>query len=143
MTLETVTLRLPRALLADAQRLAHERGITVGAMIRHYLEHETTKPPETLPERTVRLTTSILERARNWDDLSDQLHQAGYTLKPHGTGLALYDARTGKYICNTSKAGFKYRKLVKRFRAVMPGHPQGARHLPKPQQHTPAFDVIE
>ena len=143
MTLEAVTLRLPRALLSDAQRLAHTRGITVGEMIRQYLEHETTKPPETRAEKTVRLTTPIFETARDWQELIHLLHQAGYALKPQGTGVSLYDARTDTYLCNASKTGFKYRKLVKRYRAVMPGHPHGARHLPKGPPQTAAFEVIE
>lgn len=138
-----MTLRLPRALLADAQRLATARGMTVGEMVRRYLKSEVNKPPETKEQSAVRLTVPLFEAAKNWTDLVDLLQKAGFTLKPHGTGLALYDAASDRYVCNASKTGFKYRKLVRRYKAKMPGHAHGDKWLKQHDVRPEVCEVLE
>lgn len=71
----------------------------------------------------------LFEAAPDWASLTEVLRKRGYTLRPQGTGLAIYGAKDGRHLCNTATVGFRYRKLVKRFGAAMPGHRHGQKWL--------------
>lgn len=73
----------------------------------------------------------LFETAPDWAALTEGLRKQGYYLRPQGTGLAIYGAKDGRHLCNTAAVGFRYRKLVKRFGAPMPGHPHGQQWIKK------------
>lgn len=144
MTIETVTLQLPRALLARAQILAKDREMTVGDILRQFLETETatllTGKRDTKELVIAGLVPTFVE-AKGWQDLRARLTLRGFELRPAGSGLAMHETRNGRLFCNTARVGFRYRKLVKRFGGPMPGHPHGT--PPTPDRNEEGFDVIE
>lgn len=114
-----------------ARRLAAERDITVGQLVRDLLAREISrarnaKPPVRADERLVaplraRLAGD-LATARDWDDLDRRLRAKGYVLRAAGGGLALHDWPAGRRICKASELGFSYARLMRRFGAPFPGH---------------------
>ena len=146
MTFEVVTLKLPRALLSEAQAIASARGISVGVMIRQFLQDEACayhQPTDRSKERVISQLAPIFAAARDWANLNDALHRRGFTLRPMGTGLAIYSAETEKHLCNTATVGHRYRKLVNRFNCPMPGHPHGMKWVANSSATTVEFDVID
>ncbi|MEM6713263.1 MAG: hypothetical protein AAF590_13420 [Pseudomonadota bacterium] len=158
--------------LADAtHRLARERDVTVGQLVRDLLAKEISKgklarPPVRAEEQLVaplraRLADD-LAYARSWEELDLRLKAKGYKLVAAGGGLALHQRSTGRRMCKASELGFSYSKLASRIGAPFPGHPhaylaqkftnipmQGTVHTPRPSASahtrdiTDDFDVIE
>ena len=128
MTLETVTLKLDRKLLSDAQVVAKSNGVSIAEMIRQFLRDEAYAHAGPLRQRKARALSRlapVFALACGWDDLLAALGKRGYALRAQGSGLAIYSAADGRFLCNTATVGHRYRKLVKRFGATMPGHPFG------------------
>ncbi len=135
MTLETVTLRLPRKLLCDAGAVASEQDVTIGHLVRQLLAKEierrlnpktSNRADEGLLAALQALLAKDLAEATNWDDLAARLNFHGYELRPAGGGIVLFKRACGTRICKGSELGFAYRTLVQRFGVGMPGHPHGA-----------------
>ena len=135
MTLETVTLKLPRALLNDAGSVAAAQDVTIGHLVRQLLAKEverrlnpktSNRPDEGLLTALKTLFARDMAEAAGWDDLAKRLERHGYELRPVGGGIVLYKKSCGTRVCKGSELGFAYRFLVKRFNAAMPGHPHGA-----------------
>ena len=135
MTLETVTLKLPRALLNDAGSVAAAQDVTIGHLVRQLLAKEVERRLN--PKTTNRVDGGLLAalqtllardmaEATGWDDLARRLARHGYELRPVGGGIVLYKKSCGTRVCKGSELGFAYRSLVARFNAAMPGHPHGA-----------------
>lgn len=95
--------------------------------------------------RLQRALTPIFKTSEDWDTLIARLARRNYTLRPMGTGLGIYSHPQGRHVCNTSTVGYRYRALVKRYGAPMPGHPHGSDWVPAtPDAAAPQnFDVIE
>ncbi|KIN75317.1 hypothetical protein Z945_146 [Sulfitobacter noctilucae] len=88
----------------------------------------------------------VFKAAESWEALTVQLQQLGYTLRPMGSGLALYTAQGRTHVCNTATVGYRYRALVKKFGCPMPGHPHGATWIKtadKPSEPQEIYEVIE
>lgn len=78
--------------------------------------------------RLQRALEPVFKLADGWDVLTKRMQRRGYAFRAHGTGLAIYTIG-GKFVCNTATVGYRYRALVKRFGAPMPGHPHGEKWL--------------
>lgn len=76
--------------------------------------------------RAQRALTPLFKTSTDWHTLKARLADVGYLLKPQGTGLAIYRKKDGRYLCNTATVGYRYRALVKKMGAPMPGHKHGA-----------------
>ncbi|MET4127591.1 hypothetical protein [Roseovarius sp. MBR-6] len=132
--MERVEMKMPQELLHAAARLAKERDVTVGQMIRDLLAREISRacnarPPIRADERLVaplraRLAGD-LAGARNWRELQARLMAKGYALRAAGGGLALHDWPDDRRLCKASELGFSYSRLMRRFKAPFPGHPHG------------------
>lgn len=143
MTLETVTLKLPRQLLSDAGIVASAQDVTIGHLVRHLLAKEVARRlnPKTgnqvddgLLAALQALFAKDMNAATDWDDLAARLHRHGYELRPVGAGGVLYKKSCNTRVCKSSELGPAYRALVKRFAKDAPGDPpQGALHLVAPQ----------
>lgn len=135
MTLETVTLKLPRKLLSEAGSVAAAQDVTIGHLVRQLLAKEvdrrlSPKTPNRVDGGLLAALQALLSRdmaeATGWDDLADRLARHGYQLRPAGGGVVLYKKSCGTRVCKGSEIGFAYRTLVQRFNVGMPGHPHGA-----------------
>ena len=94
--------------------------------------------------RIQRALEPIFKTAEDWDGLMARLARRKYELRPMGTGLAIYALPQGRHLCNTATVGFRYRALVKRFGAPMPGHPHGAEWFSgEVSSDEPTSEVIE
>ena len=60
--------------------------------------------------------------AQDWTDLQLRLAAHGYTFKPAGGGLALYQIKGNVRLCKAGAIGPAYRQLAMRFNAPFPGH---------------------
>lgn len=98
-------------------------------------------------EREKHHLAEFFETAADWGTLTEDLRKRGYRLRPQGTGLAIYGTNDGRHLCNTATVGFRYRKLVKRFGAPMPGHPHGQKWIKENKvsqnDDAPEFEVID
>lgn len=137
MAFDTLTIPVPPALARDLATLAQENDVTPGQIVRHLIEKElrrvrSPKTPnradEPLVARLQRLLAADMASAVSWPDLSARLDRRGFRIMPAGGGLTLHDA-IGKRMCKASELGFPYSRLVRKFRAPMPGHPHRMRHV--------------
>lgn len=129
---DRVEIKLSSPLRQEARRLASDRDISVGQLIRDVLSREiararNAKPPVRADERLVaplraRLAPDLAE-AQNWNDLHQRLQAQGYDLRVAGGGLALHELATSRRLCKASELGFSYSRLMRRFGAPHPGHP--------------------
>jgi len=159
---QTVTLKLPQNLLSRASDVAQRQDVTIGHLVRKLLSkevdrHLNAKTPNGADERLVAalqaLLASEMALADTWEDLALRLADQGYELRPAGGGLTMHRRPCGRRLCKASELGFPYRKLVKRFRCAMPGHPHGAlnlvfdmpptQELSLPLEGDGEFDVID
>ncbi len=134
MTFETVTLRLSRRLLSDANSVAAGQDVTIGHLVRHLLAKEIDrrlgprtngKPDENLVAAVDVLLTQEMSEADGWDDLAARLVHYGFELRPDGDDISLHKRFCGTHVCKGSDLGFAYRTLVRRFGCGMHGHPRG------------------
>ena len=132
MTLETVTLKLPRQLLSEAGSVAAAQDVTIGHLVRHLLAKEverrlnpktSNRADEGLLAALQALLAKDMAEATGWDDLAERLARHGYELRPAGGGIVLHKKSCGTRVCKGSELGFAYRTLVQRFQTGMPGHP--------------------
>jgi len=85
----------------------------------------------------------------SWETLITRLRRRGFVLRPMGTGTAIYTYPDDRHVCNTATIGYRYRALVRKFNAPMPGHPHGAKWVSEiieqdaPEFDFPEFEVIE
>lgn len=100
----------------------HPHGSLDEVFVDHY--PETSSLTSTEKGCLQRALEQVFKLAENWDMLTVPLARRGYVLRPQGTGLAIYTS-AGQFVCNTATVGYRYRALVKRFGAAMPGHPHG------------------
>lgn len=157
--METVTLKMPTAMVAAAGRLARARDVTPGQVLRDALAAEIRRasrnatPPNRAEEQLLApiraLVAADFGEAHNWDDLTTRLRAKGYALREAGGGLALHSHPDGQRLCKASELGHAYGALMRRFGAPFPGHAH--RHLAQrllgaghaaPDMH-PVDDVIE
>lgn len=149
MSLERVEMKIHPDMLRAANRLARQRDVTVGQLVRDLLSREigrasAAKPPVRADERLVaplraRLAHDLAE-AEGWADLQARLTSKGYVLRAAGGGLALHDWPADRRICKASELGFSYARLMRRFGAPFPGHSHTwleKQHLNQTQSGTP------
>lgn len=109
----------------------------------HTLSHLGTMPAGSLDAKRHDMLCGHISAARGWPDLINRLAMEGMELRAMGAGLGIYVAATGRHLCNTATVGARYKDLVKRFQAELPGHGHDmSGHLGKATQ-TPEVDVIE
>ena len=133
-----VTFRLPPEAVEGLRRLAADRDVTPGQVVRDLLKREigrkakrSDRADEPLVARLQRLLAVPMADATSWSDLNNRLGRAGFQLRPAGGGLTLHDAQ-GARLCKSSELGFAYSRLVKRFGCPMPGHPHKMAHILSP-----------
>ena len=119
----------------------HPHG-TLGEDFPEY--HPDTKPLTTTEKgRLQRRLEPVFRTARDWESLIAELDRRRLVLRPQGRGLALYAHPQGRHVCNTATIGYRYRALVKKFGAPMPGHPHGPVPPEAMEAAEPELDVIE
>lgn len=131
MSLERVEMKMHPEMLRAANRLARQRDVTVGQLVRDLLSREigranAAKPPVRADERLVaplraRLAHDLAE-AKGWDDLQARLQSKGFVLRAAGGGLALHEWPADRRLCKASELGFSYARLMRRIGAPFPGH---------------------
>ncbi|MDU8910098.1 hypothetical protein [Aestuariicoccus sp. MJ-SS9] len=152
----TVSLRLPRALLEAAERLARDRDESLGRVLRQALSAEimranrNAKTPNRADEQLLGplrvLLASDFAEARSWNELQSRLAAKGYALREAGGGLALHSHPQGLRLCKGSELGQSYGTLMRRFGTPFPGHAHrwlANRVLGAPPDPDEDFDVIE
>ncbi len=149
MDLRAVTVKLPEPLIAAALRMAGERDVSLGQVIRAALAGEIQRagrnvtPPNRAEEQ---LLAADFVEARSWQELDQRLKDKGYALREAGGGLALHSHPQGARMCKASELGHAYSTLMRRFAAPFPHHRH--RHLADKLlgptwQEEEDFDVIE
>ena len=127
-----VNLKLPEPTLAVLQQIAVAGDLSVGQVIRNFIDHELrrraeARPPVRADERLVAPLRALLADdfayAKDWADLQSRLVRKGYSLHEAGGGLALHDQATGARLCKGSELGYGYASLMRKFKAPFPGHP--------------------
>lgn len=130
MDTETVTLKLPRAMILALQYVAAKDDIAIGQIIRDavtrdLIRRQKAKTPVRADEALVAPLRALLADdfayAQNWADLLQRLAAKGYTLAESGGGLVLQD-RAGTRLCKGSELGYSYSHLMRRYDAPFPGH---------------------
>ena len=124
MDTESVTLKLPRALLSEAQHVATAREVTIGHMVRQLLKREvdrqmSAKAEEDTERRLIVALQALLARdmadAGDWDDLATRLRPHGYEMQVRDGSAVLVKSSCGTSVCKASELGFSYASMVKRF----------------------------
>ena len=131
MQMEWFDVKMHPEMRVEADRMAYQRDISVGQVIRDFLAKEISrtrqaKPPVRADEQLVtplraRLADD-LAHATSWSDLTGRLAQKGYALRAAGCGLVLHRLPGDQRICKASELGFSYSRLMRRFRAPLAGH---------------------
>lgn len=138
MDTESVTLKLPRALLSEAQHVATAREVTIGHMVRQLLRREVdrqlgAKVDQNTDERLVVALQTLLARdmadADGWEDLAARLRHHGYDLRMLGGHVVLAKSSCHTTVCDASDLGFSYASMVKRFDAPFPEYGRSNTHL--------------
>ncbi|MGC1487136.1 MAG: hypothetical protein WA784_05025 [Albidovulum sp.] len=126
-----VALKLPEPTLAALQQIAATRDVSVGQVLRDFIDHELrrlaeAKTPVRADERLVAPLRALLADdfayAKGWDDLQSRLALKGYALREAGGGLALYDKTKNARLCKGSELGYGYASLMRKFGSPFPGH---------------------
>jgi hypothetical protein len=133
MELRSVIVRLPADLLSAAERVAAERDVTLGQILRDTLRAEIATTAEVAPNDPLgevithplrgHLAPSIRD-ATGWDDLQRRLRERGFTMREAGGGLAVHEWPGGARVCKASEIGPGYAALMRRFGEPFPGHRQ-------------------
>ncbi|WP_084667914.1 relaxase family protein [Nioella nitratireducens] len=152
---ESLTIRLAPRDLQALDALARRQDVTVGFIVRGLIASELKRQANTkarncadgrLVARLQRLLAGAMAEARSWQDLHRRLSDLGYELRPSGGGLTVHRLSGDERLCKSSDLGFAYTRLVKRFRAPMPGHPRKMQHVLErlaPEDMEEDFEVIE
>ncbi|WP_176440800.1 hypothetical protein [Oceanicola sp. 22II-s10i] len=130
--MERLELKMHGEMLRWLGRLAAERDVTAGQVVRDLVAAEIrrtrdARPPVRADERLLaplraRLADD-LAHATGWADLTRRLAKKGYELRPAGGGMTMHDLRSGARLCKASELGFSYQRLMHRFGAPHPDHP--------------------
>lgn len=124
MDTESVTLKLPRALLSEAQHVATSREVTIGHMVRQLLRREVdrqlgAKSDQQTDERLTVALQALLARdmadAIDWDDLTERLRPHGYEMRMLDGAAVLVKSSCGTLVCKAAELGFSYSAMSKRF----------------------------
>ena len=138
MDTESVTLKLPRALLSEAQHVATAREVTIGHMVRQLLRREVdrqldVKAEQNPGQRLVVALQALLARdmadALDWDDFAARLRPHGYEMQILDGCWVLIKCSCGTSVCNGSELGFSYATMIKRFDAPSSGNGNSRTHL--------------
>ncbi len=130
METDTVTLKLPRAMVIALKLVASDADLTPGQIIRDaitrdLIRRQKAKTPVRADEALVAPLRALLADdfayAQNWADLLQRLDAKGYALAESGGGLVLQDSR-GTRLCKGSELGYGYAHLMRRYDAPFPGH---------------------
>ncbi len=122
-------MKLPLPTHSALAALAEEQKVSVGQIIRVAIDREIRRRAESmLPEKVdMRLFAHLQARlcddfqfSENWQTLQKRLSEKGYRLRESGGGLDLTDRATGIRLCKTSDLGYKYSKLLRKFRTPFP-----------------------
>jgi hypothetical protein len=142
---ETVTLKLPQAMVIALRLAASDADLTPGHIIREaitrdLIRRQKAKTPVRADEALVAPLRALLADdfaySQNWADLLQRLSAKGYTLAESGGGLVLQDCKTGTRLCKGSELGYAYAHLMRRFDAPFPGHShQWAYHRVQIEKH--------
>ena len=103
----------------------------------HTMAHLGTMPAGGIDPKRHAALSGHVSAARSWPDLINRLAVEGMELRALGAELGIYNARTGRHLCNTASLGAPYPTLTLRFGAELPGH-----HLCEDAQTNDA-DLIE
>lgn len=148
--MEWVDVKLQPELADAAHRIARERDVTVGQLVRDLLAQEISRanrarPPVGADEQLIAPLRARLAEdlayANSWDELDRRLKAKGYHLVAAGGGLALHHCSTGRRICKASELGFSYSKLANRIGAPFPGHPHA--YLAQKFTHIPLQGALQ
>lgn len=156
MSMRQIIIRMQPAADDFLEQRAAELDTTVGQILRDLVRSEmkrqsNAKTPnradEHLVARLQRLLVPTMADATSWEDLHLRLSALDYRIQPAGGGLTVHSAN-GTRLCKSSELGFAYARLVRKFRAPMPGHPHKMKHILAairdiPEDATDDFDVIE
>lgn len=138
MDLESVSLKLPRELLSDAQQVATARDVSVGHLVRQLLSREVERQFKGLQDgrADALLLTALsallshdLVEADSWENLGSRLRPHGYAMQRSGSGLALVKISCGTRVCSGSELGVEYDLFCKRFGGPMPTMQESKTHL--------------
>ena len=148
--MEWIDVKLHAELADAAHRMARERDVTIGQLVRDLLAQEISRrnqarPPVRADEQLVaplraRLADD-LAHAKSWDELDRRLKAKGYQLIAAGGGLTLHQHATGRRVCKASELGFSYSKLATRIGAPFPGHPHA--YLTQKFTHVPMQRALQ
>lgn len=89
----------------------------------HQRTSEAMMPAGQIDPTRQAIISGHITAARNWPDLINRLAVEGMELRPMGAGLGIHASATGRHLCNSATVGARYRTLVRRYGAAMPGHP--------------------
>ncbi len=156
MDTRDITVKLPEPLIAAALRMAGERDVSLGQVIRAALAGEIQRagrnatPPNRAEEQLLAplrvLLAADFAEAGSWQELDQRLRDKGYALREAGGGLALHSHPDGARMCKASELGHSYSALMRRFAAPFPHHRHrhlADRLLGPAWQEEEDFDVIE
>lgn len=112
-----------------------ELGFSYEALVGRFADGNPNKPEDMThlgimpagqidPTRHAKLTKEF-SAATSWPDLINRLAVEGMELRPIGAGLGVFISATGRHLCNSTTIGTRYKTLVGRYGADMPGHPHG------------------
>ena len=152
-----ISLQIPEPLYLAACRLAAQRDVSVGQVVRAAVSDEikrssrNAKTPNRADEQLLAPLRALLAEdfgaSRNWQDLQARLQHKGYQLREAGGGLALHSCPDGVRLCKASELGHAYGSLMRRFGQPFPNHSH--HHLVQKYLHrsepstTDDFDLIE
>ena len=105
--------------------------------------HRGTMPAGRIDPTRYAMLRSHVEAAKGWPDLINRLACEGMELRPMGAGLGIYVAAPGRHLCNTATVGARYKELVRRYGATMPGHPHVFSKRPKAPSRESRIELIE
>lgn len=130
-------LDLSQPLFAALAEAAAQTQRSLPKKIRHRLRKSSPAEPGAA-KRSGRTEEQLLAPVRSraaadvaqatgWADLQARLRVLGYAFRDRGGGIALHRLTDGQRMCKGPKIGAAYANLMRRFGALLTGHPH--RHL--------------
>lgn len=124
-----VSLKLPDTLIQRLQKMARDRDVTVGQLIREAIARDLNDdtPPEApkpvAQSKPVTLGDAFVA-ATGWHDLIRRLRDLGVFVTESGGDLLVRALSDQSTICRSSDLGHRYMDLRKRFQSPLPNpHP--------------------
>jgi hypothetical protein len=148
-----ITIRVPQQVAAAVSARARAMGLETNGYLCAVLARElglaVVHPPHPAQNAPLQLDAFMRNRlsrdvamSQDWTDLQLRLGAQGYTLRPAGTGLALYLIRGNVRVCALSALGPAHGQLAARFGTPFPNHPKGHLFQRKRAGHLSAPDPI-